>query len=241
MKIYIDKNNRVKAFEIIFEKDLSVYKENHLKGKDYKGILISENDYQFIIDNLNKGLKIDDFVFDGKKVIINKISSNNDCIDCLPYLKNNFTVIVDLSKFKVNSDLKRHLKNINDFYFKLDNNFDFSKIDKSKLNFKDAEIINLINKKKFSIKYDFFVLFDKEENFVGFCLVFLEEIPKIIVFYSYIEDGGYILFFNIIKFYKSKYKYLDLGGLTKEDSGINQFKKKWGMVVSLKDLFLFKG
>lgn len=243
MKIYLDSNNKVIGYETVFydkkkEKRPITDLDN---GNRQWGMFLSEKQNNFIRDHLDKGGKVTQLALrkDGTFLIENGHQKPGDCVGCPK------TVMVDTSIFKVNADIKRHLKDKDIYEFKSLDEIPFDSLNEKYLYYFDKATLEFERTKRTMINPGskrFFGLFNKENKLVAFIYLLQREAPTIMILYQDEEydNTGYIILLNLIElFKKEKIKYLDLGGLTRNESGINQFKRKFGNVIPIADRFLY--
>jgi hypothetical protein len=234
MRIFFDENNNIVGYSVIFSK------ENKIKNK--AKISTKNKNFNYLdIDNdlaekvLIKG--IDKFEIKNNKLVEKNIIEEK---------KIDFTtkkVIVDLENFRLSSDLKRHLKEKDNYEFKRVYKIKKEEIDFDYLYPSDRLILSEMceNCLKGKENIRVYALYYKENNDLA-ALSYLSYFKnmfevKILYHNEKYDNAGYIIIYYLIKELKEEgFKYLNLGSLTFLESGINQFKKKWGKVVSYNDL-----
>jgi len=234
MRIFFDENNNIVGYSVIFSK------ENKIKNK--AKISTKNKNFNYLdIDNdlaekvLIKG--IDKFEIKNNKLVEKKVIEEK---------KLDFTtkkVIVDLKNFIVNSDLRRHLKEKDNYEFKRVYKIKKEEIDFSYLYPSDRLILSEMceNCLKGKENVRVYSLYYKENNDLAALsyLSYFQNMFEVKILYhnEKYDNAGYIIIYYLIKELKKEgFKYLNLGSLTFLESGINQFKKKWGKVVSYDDL-----
>lgn len=245
MKIYLDSNNKVIGYETVFydkkkEKRPITDLDN---GNRQWGMFLSEKQNNFIREHLDKGGRITQLALrkDGTFLVENGQQKQGDCVGCPK------TVMVDTSTFKVNADIKRHLKNKEEYKFMELQNIPFDGIKEKYLYFFDKSIIEFERKGKLNTDKSlkrYFGLFTENNVLVAFIYTLQKEIPIIMILYQdeSFDNTGYIILSYLIDLFKKEgIRYLDLGGLTRQESGINQFKRKFGSIIPIADRFLYSG
>lgn len=243
MKIYLDSNNKVIGYETVFydkkkEKRPITDFDN---GNRQWGKLLSEKQNNFIRDHLDSGGRITQLSLkkDGTFSIENTQKKSGECTGCPK------TVMVDISLFKATSDLKRHFKDKDGYEFRELQDVPFDDIKEKYLYFFDRTIIQFEKDGRFKIDKSlkrYFGLYTKDKKLSAFVYTLQKEIPIIMVLYQdeTYDNAGYIVLSYLIDLLKKEGgRYLDLGGLTKEETGINQFKRKFGNVIPIADRFLY--
>lgn len=243
MKIYLDASNKLIGYEVVFyDKKKEKRPITNLDiGIDKKELFLNEKQNNFIRDFTDKDGRITQLSLnkDGTFSINDEAKINNECINCPK------TVIVSISHYKPNSDLQRHFKGKSSYIFKEINNIPLDSINEKYLYYFDKSVIQLEKNGKSPLDNKlkrYFGLFDKENKLVAFIYLVQQELPVISVLYHNEEydNGGYIILNELIElFKKEKRKYLDLGGMTRKESGINQFKSKFGIIIPIADRHLF--
>lgn len=245
MKIYLDSNNKVIGYETVFydkkkEKRPITDLDN---GNRQWGMFLSEKQNNFIREHLDKGGRITQLALrkDGTFLVENEQQKQGDCVGCPK------TVMVDTSTFKVNADIKRHLKNKEEYKFMELQNIPFDGIKEKYLYFFDKSIIEFEKRGKLNTDKSlkrYFGLFTENNVLVAFIYTLQKEIPIIMILYQdeLFDNTGYIILSYLIDLFKKEgIRYLDLGGLTRQESGINQFKRKFGSIIPIADRFLYSG
>jgi len=247
MKIYLDPTNKIIGYETVFydkkkEKRPITDLDN---GNRQWGMLLNEKQNKYIQKHLDKGGKITQLTLkkDGS-LTVNKpdeAKTKGNCTNCPK------TIMIDTGLIKFNSDLMRHMKDKVLYTFKELDVIPFESIDESYLYFIDKSIIEFEKNGRYQIDRSlkrFFGLFDKDNHLVSFIYLFQREIPIMMLLYQdeKYDNTGYIILYYLIELFKKEgKKYLDLGGLTREESGINQFKRKFGQEILIADRFLYSG
>jgi hypothetical protein len=245
MKIYLDSNKRLIGYEVVFyDKKKEKRPVTNLENDDKKSqLFLSEKQNNFIRDYADKAGKISDLILkdDGtfEESKRQTIVREGDCINCPK------TVVVYIESFKPNSDLQRHFKDKALYTFKELNTIPFDSINDKYLYYFDKSIIEFEKNGRYQIDRSlkrFFGLFTSDNKLAAFIYIIQKEIPIIMILYQdeQYDNAGYIVLNYLIDLFKiEKKKYLDLGGLTKNESGINQFKRKFGMTINIADRILF--
>lgn len=248
MIIYFNEENRIVGVDLFYEKERKI-NPIEINGVKTKYLVINNEELQkkvFKIINNNElsSPKISDYIYDIEKQdivlkpvgsLIQTKSTNNNCCK---------TVIVDLQNFTLNADLRRHIKKVNEneFEFKRLGILPYHLLKKSNIYSKDDLIYKEFIGQDVSEddRIRIYSLFKNGEIASLITLVY-KDLFTLLTLYWEVSDASYLLLYKVINELKQEnFKFLDLGGLTKEDSGINQFKKKWGITINRADLFLFK-
>ena len=245
MKIYLNSNNKVVGYETVFydkkkEKRPITDLDN---GNRQWGMFLSEKQNNFIREHLDKGGRITQLALrkDGTFLVENGQQKQGDCVGCPK------TVMVDISTFKVNADIKRHLKDKNAYEFRSLDEIPFDSLNEKYLYYFDKATLEFERTKRTMINPGskrFFGLFNKENILVAFIYLLQRETPTIMILYQdeSFDNTGYIILSYLIDLFKKEgIRYLDLGGLTRQESGINQFKRKFGSIIPIADRFLYSG
>lgn len=241
MKIYLDKNNQLTGYEMTFFDPKKKRPKTDLKtGKEAKSAYLNEKQNRFIQRYIEKGGKITDLKFNGR-LIENKIKNKPFVCGFDKYK----TIIIDVEKFRADSDLSRHLKDSEKYTIEELENIPIDKIDKKYLYYSDNFIIEKESQGGIpaSGKKRFFALFNENKDLSAFSFIIFKPMPILLVLYhdERFNNAGYILINKIVEKLKDeKIKYFDLGGLTGKESGINQFKRKFGKEIFVKDRFLYE-
>lgn len=250
MIIYLNNENRIVGVDLFYEEGKEIV-PIEINGIKTKYVVIKNRNLQEkirkIVEDSNKSPsfpKINEYIFDFEKKdfifkpieeLVKPKKSNNCCK----------TVLVDLQNFKLNYDIRRHINKLNEseFEFKRLGILPYHLLKKEYIYKKDELIYKEFIGQDVSDddRIRIYSLF-KGDQIASLATLIYRNLFTLLTLYWEVSDASYLLLYKIIcELKKENFKYLDLGGLTKEDSGINQFKKKWGMIVNLKDLFLFKG
>lgn len=247
MIIYFNKENRIVGVDLYYDKEKKIF-PIEINGVKTKYLIINNENlqkkiYQIINNNQLTSPKISDYIYDFEKQDIvlqpvkNLIKAKNDNKCCQ-------TVIVDLQNFNPDSDLKRHIKKVDE------NEFEFKRLGILPYHLLKKEYIY----KKDDLIYKEFIGQDvsgddririysllKNNKIASLITLIYKDLFTLLTLYWEVSDASYLLLYKVINELKQEnFKFLDLGGLTKDDSGINQFKKKWGITINRADLFLFK-
>lgn len=238
MKIYLDKNKRVTGYDVVFFQPKSPRPETNLEtGQEDTIVFLTSKQDQYIRDYAQQGGLVTDLLFDGefreeKQVIPEAVCGYNL----------HQTVLVETQTYTLDADLKRHLQGMETYSFQELTTIPIEKIKEQYLYPSDKLILQKEYAGKLPVgrQKRYFGLFDNEILVAFIFLLSLSDHPKIGVLYQdeqYNNAGYWILHSLITHLTKENVELLDLGGLTSEESGINQFKKKWGKVVLTKDLY----
>lgn len=243
MKIYIDDTNKLIGYEVVFY-DKKIEKRpitNLDSGEHKRELFLSEKQNNFIRDYTDKGGKITQLSLnkDGTFTINKEVKKDVGCKNCPK------TVLVSIKHYEVNADLSRHFKDKSLYTFKELDTIPFDSINEKYLYYFDKSILDFEKNGHHKIERSlkrFFGLFDKDTKLVAFIYLMQKENPTIMILYhdEAYNNAGYIILSYLIDLFKEeKRDYLDLGGLTKDESGINQFKNKFGVIIPIEDRKLF--
>jgi hypothetical protein len=233
MKIYTDKNNRLVGLEIVFyDKNKEERPKTDLDiGREKKAFFINNSLYDVLVEYLNRGGKLNDLIYDEKKNIFIQDKINEERFICS--LETTQVVVIDLEKFRLNSDLRRHLKNVQEYELRELNEIPFEKIKEEYLYPSDKIILE--NEKSGRLKMlgdkRYFGLFYKDNLIAFVFLARISDFYQVLVLYydKEINNSGYAIIYLIIEKLKSEgEELLNLGKLSRSNIGSDQFKKKWG-------------
>lgn len=239
MKIYIDKIGRLTGYEMVFYKGKRP-KTRLETGHEARSTLLTIKQNRWILDYLDNGGRVTDLTYDrNSKELVEKKLERAAFVCGLDLHK---TILVDTFNFKPNSDLKRHFQETSSYVFKELSEPPYDEIKSEYLYESDKMILELIKSGRIrpTVKNRRYFALYKGDVLAGFIFTNeLKNLPQISILYQdeAYNNAGYIIVYNLVNLLKvEKVRYLDLGGLTREDSGINQFKQKWGKNVFAKDI-----
>lgn len=232
MKIYLDKNKRVTGYEITFYDPRGEVPKTHLDtGQEKYVVFLNHKQNKFIQDYLQNGGKVTDLLFNnGFK------ESKQNLPPQVCGLDLHKTILVDLQTFKPNYEITRHLKDIQKYSFKELQTIPLEQIDMKYLYRSDEAVLKRVHAGTLTRGKNkrYFGLFDNSELVAFVFTINIKSTPQIAVLYhnEKYNDGGYFVLYSLINLLKSDgIEQLDLGGLSREESGINQFKRKWGTEI----------
>lgn len=232
MKLYLDKNKRITGYEVTFYNPRGKVPETHLDtGQEQYVAFLNHEQNKYMQEYLHKGGKVTDLIFDG-----NFIESKQNLYPQVCGFDLHKTVIVDVQAFNPNYEITRHLKTIDAYVFEELLEIPIEKIQTKYLYHSDELVLKRVHAGTLTRGKNkrYFGLFDKEELVAFVFILDILTFPRMAVLYhnETYNDGGYQILFSLINLLKKEgITYLDLGGLTREESGINQFKRKWGKEI----------